>query len=113
MFLFQVYPGVCSTNIKRHMGIDKSISGNIIAKPLTWFLTKSPDRGSQSVIWAATEPSIAGVSGKLFSKMQEEEVEDTAKDGKLGEQVLAVTRFWTELDNKEKIQEELYKNINR
>jgi hypothetical protein len=21
------YPGVCSTNIKRHMGVDKSISG--------------------------------------------------------------------------------------
>ena len=22
-----VYPGVCSTNIKRHMGVDKSITG--------------------------------------------------------------------------------------
>ena len=95
------------------MGIDKSISGNIIAKPFLWLMTRSPERGSQSVIWAATEPSIAGVSGKLFSKMQEEEVEDRAKDEKLGEQVLAVTRFWTELDNKEKIQQELNKNINR
>ena len=45
--------------------------------------------------------------------LEEEEVEERAMDGKLGEQVLAVTRFWTELDNKEKIQEELYKNINR
>ena len=41
------------------------------------------------------------------------EVEDRARDGKLGEKVLAVTRFWTELDNKEKIQQELHKNINR
>ena len=113
MLLFQVFPGVCSTNIKRHMGIDKSISGNIIAQPLMWVITKSPERGAQSVIWAATEPSLAGLSGKLFSRMQEEEVEERAMDGKLGEQVLAVTRFWTELDNKEKIQQELHKNINR
>ena len=24
-----VYPGVCATNIKRHMGVDKSISGKL------------------------------------------------------------------------------------
>ena len=95
------------------MGIDKSISANIIAKPFLWFMTKSPERGSQSVIWAATEPSLAGVSGRLFSRMQEEEVEDRARDGRVAEQVLAVTRFWTELENKEKIQQELHENINR
>ena len=25
--MYAAYPGVCSTNIKRHMGVDKSISG--------------------------------------------------------------------------------------
>ena len=25
--LYAVYPGVCGTNIKRHMGVDKSFSG--------------------------------------------------------------------------------------
>ena len=45
--------------------------------------------------------------------LQEMEVEDKAEDRQLGEKVLAVTRFWTGLDNKEKIQKELHKNINR
>merc|ERR1719483_1302442 len=39
-----VYPGVCSTNIKRHMGVDKSISGNLVANPIMWLLTRSPER---------------------------------------------------------------------
>ena len=112
-FTFQVYPGVCSTNIKRHMGIDKSISGNIIARPFLWLFNRTPERGAQSVIWAATEPSLSAVTGKLFSNLQEMEVEDKAGDKQLGEKVLAVTRFWTGLDNKEKIQKELHKNINR
>ena len=66
----QVYPGVCSTNIKRHMGVDRSITGNIIANPLLWLLTRTAARGAQGVIWAATDSSLDRVTGKLFSSMQ-------------------------------------------
>ena len=65
-----MYPGVCNTDIKRHMGVDKSITGNIIASPILWLLTRSPARGAQTVLWAATDPDVATVTGKLFSNMQ-------------------------------------------
>ncbi len=35
-----MHAGVCSTNIKRHMGVDKSIVGTFISKPILWFLTR-------------------------------------------------------------------------
>ena len=108
-----MFPGECSTNIMRHMGVDKTISGNLIARPALWLISQSAERGAQTVIWAATEPSISGLTGRLFRDMQERDVEDVAKDRQLGEKMLAVTRFWTELDNKENIQQELNKNINR
>ena len=66
----QVYPGVCSTNIKRHMGVDRSITGNMIANPLLWLLTRTAARGAQGVIWAATDASLDKVTGKLFSSME-------------------------------------------
>ena len=61
---------MCSTNIKRHMGVDRSITGNIIANPLLWLLTRTAARGAQGVIWAATDSSLVGVTGKLFSSME-------------------------------------------
>ena len=103
---------MCSTNIKRHMGIDKSISGNIIASPFLWFFNRTAERGAQSVIWAATDPALSGVTGKLFSNLKELHLEDKGTDGDLGEKMMAVTRFWTELDNKETIQQELARSIN-
>ena len=71
----QVYPGVCSTNIKRHMGVDRSITGNIIANPLLWLLTRTAARGAQGVIWAATDAGLDKVTGKLFSSMEVRRVE--------------------------------------
>ena len=50
--------------------MDRSITGNIIANPLLWLLTRTAARGAQGVIWAATDSSLAGVTGKLFSSME-------------------------------------------
>ena len=36
------YPGVCDTAITRHMGLDKSITGNLIANPILWFFKRWP-----------------------------------------------------------------------
>ena len=52
------------------MGVDKSISGNIIANPILWFLTRTAARGAQTVLWAATDPNLSASSGKLFSNMK-------------------------------------------
>ena len=52
------------------MGVDRSITGNIIANPLLWLLTRTASRGAQGVIWAATDSSLDRMTGKLFSSMQ-------------------------------------------
>ena len=61
---------MCSTNIKRHMGVDKTISGYLIATPILWLATRTAARGAQTVLWAATDPGLDKVSGKWFSNMK-------------------------------------------
>ena len=111
------------------MGVDRSITGNIIANPLLWLLTRTASRGAQGVIWAATDSSLDRMTGKLFSSMQvrqgllvsslsqccarllfltwigltllfqEIEIDAKAKDKVLSEKMLAVSKFWTGLEN--------------
>ena len=57
------------------MGVDRSITGNIIANPLLWLLTRTAARGAQGVIWAATDAGLDKVTGKLFSSMEVRRVE--------------------------------------
>jgi len=94
-----VYPGVCATNIKRHMGVDKSISGNIIAHPLLWLLTRTAARGAQTVLWAAIDKDVEEKTGKLFSNMKEIDIDDKALDEISGKKILAVSKFWMGLDS--------------
>ena len=97
-----VYPGVCATNIKRHMGVDKSISGNLVANPIMWLLTRSPDRGAQTVLWAATGSELVGLTGKLFSNMKEIEVECVGEDMmEQRKKMRSVSMYWTGLQEKQ------------
>ena len=102
-----VYPGVCSTNIKRHMGVDKSISGNFIANPIMWLMTRSAARGAHTVLWSATDPELAGVTGKLFSNMKQMNVDGKASNDDLARKIIAVGQFWTGLESKESIEQSL------
>lgn len=52
------------------MGVDKTISGYLIATPILWLATRTAARGAQTVLWAATDPGLDKVSGKLFSNMK-------------------------------------------
>jgi len=98
-----VYPGVCSTNIKRHMGVDKSMSGSMVATPILWLLTRSPERGAQTVLWAAIDQELANVTGKLYSNMKEIDVElpDSAMEDDVSRRLLAVSSYWTGLIEKD------------
>jgi len=99
-----VYPGVCSTNIKRHMGVDKSISGNIVANPILWLLTRSPERGAQTVLWAAMAQEAENITGKLFSNMKETDIELPEDEGidmdMVRRKMAAVSLYWTGLKEK-------------
>jgi len=98
-----VYPGVCSTNIKRHMGVDKSISGSIVASPILWLLTRSPERGAQTVLWAATDQELDTTTGKLFSNMKEVDMELEEDMTGVRKKLSAVSQYWTGLLEKEQL----------
>ncbi|XP_023335036.1 retinol dehydrogenase 13-like [Eurytemora carolleeae] len=98
-----VYPGVCSTNIKRHMGVDKSITGNLIANPLLWFLTKSAERGAQTPLYVATDKNLENTSGSLFSNLSTLEIDSVALDKELATKVMAVSKYWTGLVDKSEL----------
>ena len=92
-----VYPGVVATNIKRYMGVDKSITGNFIANPLLWMLTKSPERGAETPVFVTLDDE-SNATGKLFSNFGEVSIDSkSAIDDKIAERLLAVDFFWTGL----------------
>ena len=105
------YPGIVNTSIKRHMGVDKSITGNIIAKPLLWLfpgLSKSPDDGAKTPLFLVLDNETIKddklSSGKLFgAKRQEMEVDSVALDENVAQKLLLIDEYWTGLKSKEQL----------
>ncbi|XP_060081945.1 retinol dehydrogenase 13-like [Ylistrum balloti] len=93
-----VYPGVVKTNIGRHTDVKKSFLSRAVLGPAFWLVEKSPDEGAQTVIYAAIEPSIAKVTGKIFIDLEEQNIpylrETDEADAK---RLFAVSQKWTRL----------------
>jgi len=97
------YPGICKTGIKRWMGVDKSISGNVISKPLLSPLTNSAEAGAKAPMVLATDPDLTD-TGKLFSaKAEQLEIDQCALDLELARKLYAVDAYWTDLLTKEQV----------
>jgi len=91
------YPGVSSTNIKRHMGVDKSITGYFISRPLLWFLSRSAERGSQTPLYVCLSEALSGETGKLYSGLKEIEIDPKAEDALVAKRLAAVDKYWAGL----------------
>ena len=102
------YPGVVTTSIKRHMGVDKSLTGNLIAKPLLWLVpgaTKNPTEGAKTPLYLTldqeTIKNCENASGKLYdSKQNELEIDSVALDEKLAHKLYMVDEYWTGIKSK-------------
>ena len=85
------------------MGVDKSISGNVISKPLLSPLTNSAEAGAKSPMVLATDPDLTD-TGKLFSaKAEQLEIDQCALDLELARKLYAVDAYWTDLLTKEQV----------
>ena len=93
-----VYPGVCNTDIKRHMPVDKSFSAYFIANPMMWFFTKSAEYGAQTSIFLLTRGWDESGLGKLYSKLKEIPIDEVALDSSVNQKLLAIDRYWCGLD---------------
>jgi len=90
------YPGVVATDIKRHMGVDKSVTAFFIANPLLWLFTKKPGRGAQVSLYLAIDPAVTSTTGCLFSpQLRTMEVAKLATDPLTIRRMLAVGQYWT------------------
>ena len=74
-----VYPGVCSTNIKRHMGVDKSITGkyygDISSKSGLWPISNNERFGTKfsRIINTTRDELLSSKSGEDFKDAHREE----------------------------------------
>eukprot|EP00596_Hydrurales_sp_CCMP1899_P006131 CAMPEP_0119037186 /NCGR_PEP_ID=MMETSP1177-20130426/5389_1 /TAXON_ID=2985 /ORGANISM="Ochromonas sp, Strain CCMP1899" /LENGTH=205 /DNA_ID=CAMNT_0006998097 /DNA_START=440 /DNA_END=1057 /DNA_ORIENTATION=- len=57
-----VTPGMVNTELGRFAPYWQLL----LSYPLRYFMLKSPDQGASTVIYAATDPSLSGVTGKYF-----------------------------------------------
>lgn len=80
----------------RHTGLNKSISGSLVANNLLWFMhrfppmhsqisqlqpdSRSPEEGAATPLHCALAPSLANTTGVLLKRLQEEEIEAFASD---------------------------------
>ena len=92
-----IYPGVCNTDIKRHMGVDKSVTAYFIANPMLWFVTKSAEDGAQTSIYLLTENNDIKSTGKLYSNFKEIPIDDIAKNVARNKKLVAIDRYWSGL----------------
>ena len=92
------------------MGVDKSMTGNIIAKPLLWLfpgVSKTPDDGAITPLFLALDQEItknAECSGNLFgSKRNQMEIDSVALDEEVARKLYLVDEYWTGLKTKEQL----------
>jgi hypothetical protein len=93
------------------MGVDKSISGNIISKPLLWLLpgvSRKPEDGARSPLFLVLDNETITVaksaSGQLFdSNRSLMEIDSVASDDTLAKKLFLVDEYWTGLKSKEEL----------
>ena len=50
----------------RHVGIYQNLLGRLTVDTLTWLFIKTPIKGAQSALFAASDPSLDDVTGECF-----------------------------------------------
>jgi len=100
--VFAAYPGLCDTLIERHTGLNKSISGSLVANNILWFLHRSPEDGAATPLHCALAPSLANTTGVLLMRLQKEEIDAFASDQKLVKKMEAVSKYWVGLLDNQK-----------
>jgi NAD(P)-dependent dehydrogenase (short-subunit alcohol dehydrogenase family) len=89
-----VHPGDVHTNAARNTNLLIRGLYRIVAPLL--FLT--PEKGADTVLWAATAPELAGVTGKYFHRRKEERSSPLSHDAELAR------RVWRETEEQTGIQ---------
>lgn len=95
--VFAADPGICNTDIMRHMGVHKSLMGKIFVKPFLKLFGRSPDKGAQVIVHCALSPDLSDdhANGKLYRDNKEVEIVPHAKDDILAKKLWLISERWT------------------
>nr|CAH0100460.1 unnamed protein product [Daphnia galeata] len=93
-----LHPGIVNTNIARHMSFVNSWFASVILKPLTWPFIRTPQRGAQTTLYAALDPSLEKVTGKYFSNCEEVQAAPQALDDEVARKLYLTSLRWTRLN---------------
>ncbi|XP_014663913.1 PREDICTED: retinol dehydrogenase 13-like [Priapulus caudatus] len=74
------HPGVCNTNLLKHMPLHSNKFLMITTAPIVFMLMKSAKDGMNTPLTCAIADEISGVSGKYFSECMEAEPSKNALD---------------------------------
>ncbi|KAL4120017.1 hypothetical protein QTP88_012763 [Uroleucon formosanum] len=91
-----IYPGICTTDISRHLPFYNSVTRFFI-KPIAWLFLKSPAKGSQTLVHAALDPELENISGQFISNFNIIPLPYRARDQKTIEWLWKVSEKWTKV----------------
>lgn len=89
-----LHPGICDTELMRHMPVVSSFFGKLLVSPFLWFFTKRPFAGAQTTIFCAIDPNLSKVSGAYFADCQKAEVGENAKDDTMALWLWKLSEKW-------------------
>ncbi|XP_059047272.1 retinol dehydrogenase 13-like [Achroia grisella] len=92
-----VDPGFTDTDITRHLAMMKSIT-RFIVYPMFWPVMKTPKIGSQVILHAALDPSMADSAGDHYVDMKKSEPSKEAQDFETAQWLWRVSEKWTRLE---------------
>ncbi len=95
------YPGVVNnTQLKRYMGVDKSMTAKVVAKPVLWTVEKGPKEGAETPLFTLLDKSLNNVTGKLYARKEPMEMFPEGESPDFGKKLMAINDYWTGLKEK-------------
>ncbi|CAG5119819.1 unnamed protein product [Candidula unifasciata] len=107
-----VNPGICNTDIYRHLPLKSKKFIRVSFAPFMWMLMKYAEDGAQISIYCATAEELAEVTGKHFKDCKEVPLTGKCMDPLLQEQLYRASLKWVKqaaetVDTDEKDKEEI------
>ncbi|KAH3711945.1 retinol dehydrogenase 13-like [Dreissena polymorpha] len=91
-----VNPGVCKTDIGRHLPVSQSMFGGLI-NPLLWVFCKTAFQGAQTPVFLSIDDNLAKTTGKYFTDMKEDQLTPNALDEAAAKRLWLISEKWTKL----------------
>ncbi|CAL1540970.1 unnamed protein product [Lymnaea stagnalis] len=89
-----VNPGICNSDIYRHLPLKSKKFIRVSFAPFMWFLMKYPEDGAQISIYLATAEELGETTGKHFKDSKEQPLSGKCQEKVLQEQLYRASLKW-------------------